>query len=150
MIYTPMTIKAMQFCLEAHKDQVDKGGMPYAYHPIHVADSMTDEVRAVTALLHDVVEDTDYTLQDIRDMGFPEDVVEALGVLTHKKGVPYMDYIAEVVKNPVAMDVKEADLSHNMDVKRLGNLSEIDLKRLDKYKKAREAIADHRNQRFGL
>ena len=74
MIYTQLTKKAMKLCFAAHKDQVDKSGMPYVFHPFHLAEQMTDELTTVAALLHDVVEDTPYTFSDLRDMGFPGEV----------------------------------------------------------------------------
>ena len=70
MIYTEQTKKAMKLCFEAHKEQVDKCGMPYVFHPYHLAEQMTDEDTVVAALLHDVVEDTEYTLEDLKEIGF--------------------------------------------------------------------------------
>ena len=90
MIYTDKTKKAMKLCFEAHKDQLDKSGVPYVFHPFHVAEQMTDEATTIVALLHDVVEDTDYTLEDIAAMGFGQDVVDALALMTHDKSVPYL------------------------------------------------------------
>ena len=74
MIYTPATKKAMKLCFEAHKDQADKSGMPYVFHPFHVAEQMQDEKTTIVALLHDVIEDTSYTLQDLQNMGFDKEV----------------------------------------------------------------------------
>ena len=136
MIYTDKTKKAMKLCFEAHKDQVDKSGMPYVFHPFHVAEQMKDEVTTVVALLHDVVEDTDYTLDDIAAMGFGQDVVDALALMTHDKNVPYLDYVAKLRNNPVARAVKLADLAHNSDPTRLDAIDEKAKKRFDKYKKA--------------
>ena len=76
MIYTDKTKKAMKLCFEAHKDQVDKSGMPYVFHPFHVAEQMTAEATTIVALLHDVVEDTDYTLEDIAAEGFGKEILE--------------------------------------------------------------------------
>ena len=115
MIYTSETKKALKLCFEAHKNQVDKSGMPYVFHPFHLAEKMQDETTTVVALLHDVVEDTDYTLQDLTDMGFSKEVTDALALLTHDKDVPYMDYVAAVKDNAVAKAVKLADLQHNAD-----------------------------------
>lgn len=136
MIYTDNTKKAMKLCFEAHKDQVDKSGMPYVFHPFHVAEQMKDEVTTIVALLHDVVEDTDYTLDDIAAMGFGQDVVEALTLMTHDKSVPYLDYVAKIKDNPVARAVKLADLAHNSDPTRLYVINEKARERLDKYQKA--------------
>lgn len=76
MLYTEMTKKAMKLCFDAHKDQVDKSGMPYVFHPLILAEKMTTEEEITVALLHDVVEDTNYTIEDLQDMGFSETVIE--------------------------------------------------------------------------
>ncbi len=136
MIYTSLTKKAMKLCFEAHKDQVDKSGIPYVFHPFHLAEQMPDEVTTVTALLHDVVEDTPYTLQDLRNMGFPEPVLEAIGLMTHLRGMPYLDYVARLKGNPIARQVKLADLRHNSDLSRLDTVDEKALARTEKYKEA--------------
>jgi (p)ppGpp synthase/HD superfamily hydrolase len=136
MIYTDKTKKAMKLCFEAHKDQVDKSGMPYVFHPFHVAEQMTDEVTTIVALLHDVVEDTDYTLDNIAAMGFGQDVMDALALMTHDKSAPYLDYVARLKSNRIAREVKLADLKHNSDVSRLPRVSRTDMERLGKYKKA--------------
>ena len=72
MLYTPLTRRALKLCFEAHKDQTDKSGLPYVFHPFHLAEQMTEEVTTVVALLHDVVEDTPVTLENLRAQGFPE------------------------------------------------------------------------------
>lgn len=134
MIYTDKTKKAMKLCFEAHKDQLDKSGMPYVFHPFHVAEQMTDEVTTIVALLHDVVEDTDYKLDDIAAMGFGQDVVDALALMTHDKNVLYLDYVAKIKDNPIAKAVKLADLAHNSDLTRLDVIDEKTRKRMEKYK----------------
>ena len=96
MIYTEATKKAMRLCYEAHRDQTDKSGVPYVFHPIHLAEQMRDEDTTVTALLHDVIEDTVYTFDDLVKMGFSENVITALKLLTHDKSVPYMEYVAKI------------------------------------------------------
>ncbi len=140
MIYTAKTKKAMKLCFEAHRDQVDKAGMPYVFHPFHLAEQMEDEVTTVVALLHDVVEDTDHTIEDIRDMGFGDEVVDALSLLTHTPDVPYMDYVMQIKNNPIARAVKLADLTHNSDLTRLDEVDEYALARNEKYKKAKELL----------
>lgn len=142
MIYTPNTKKAMKLCFEAHKDQKDKSGLPYVFHPFHVAEQMPDEKTTIVALLHDVIEDSSYTLEDLRDMGFEQDVLDALAMLTHDPAVPYMDYVAEIKKNPIARTVKLADLRHNSDLTRLDEINETALKRVEKYKAAMQLLSD--------
>lgn len=142
MIYTPLTKKAMHFCFAAHKEQTDKSGLPYVFHPFHLAEQMADELTAAAALLHDVVEDTPYTLDDLRSQGFPETVIDALELLTHREGVSYFDYVAAIKLNPIARQVKMADLRHNSDLTRLDVVDSRALARVEKYKKALEILTD--------
>lgn len=136
MIYTALTKKAMKISFEAHKDQVDKCGIPYVYHPFHVAEQMKDEITTCVSLLHDVIEDTDTTIDDLRKDGFPEEVLEAVDMLTHKDNEPYFDYVNRIKDNPVAKAVKLADLEHNMDLSRFDNLGAKDFERRRKYERA--------------
>ena len=136
MIYTELTKKAMKLAFAAHKDQVDKSGIPYVFHPIHLAEQMESEETAIVALLHDVVEDTEYTLQDIAAVGFPQEVLEALALMTHDEAVPYMDYVTRLKGNPIARTVKLADLRHNSDLTRLDAVDEKAIARIEKYRKA--------------
>ena len=136
MIYTPLTKKALRLCFDAHKEQVDKTGLPYVFHPFHLAEQMDDEYSTVCALLHDVIEDTDYTFSDLTDMGFPSEVTSALRLLTHEESVPYMDYVRAIKENPIAKKVKTADLLHNSDLSRLDAVDEFAEKRNEKYKEA--------------
>ena len=136
MIYTDKTKKALKLCFEAHKNQVDKSGMPYVFHPFHVAEQMTDEAATIVALLHDVVEDTDYTLEDLAAEGFGKEILEAVALMTHEDDVPYLDYVAKLKENPIARAVKLADLAHNSDLSRIGEIDDKTRERLEKYKKA--------------
>ena len=135
MIYTDKTKKAMEIMFKQHKDQLDKSNTPYVFHPWHVAENQEDEQRTIVALLHDVVEDTDMTLEDIKNEGFDEETIEALKLLTHKDGEDYYEYVRRLSDNPIAVDVKLADLRHNSDLSRLNKVTEIDLQRVKKYKK---------------
>ncbi len=137
-----MTKVALKLCFEAHREQLDKSGIPYVFHPFHLAEQMNDEKTTVVALLHDVVEDTDITLDDIRHMGFDDDVVSAIAVMTHADGVPYMEYVAQIKKNPIARIVKLADLRHNSDITRLDAVTPRDEKRLKKYAAAIALLED--------
>ncbi len=140
MIYTEKTKRALKLCFEAHKNQTDKSGVPYVFHPFHLAEQMSSEITVITALLHDVVEDTDYTIDDLREMDFGEEVIEALALLTHDDSEPYMDYVARIKENPVARAVKLADLEHNRDMSRLSVVDDYALKRAEKYKAAIEIL----------
>lgn len=140
MIYTKMTKIALKMCFEAHKNQVDKSGMPYVFHPFHLAEQMQDEDTTTVALLHDIVEDTDYTIDDLRSKGFSEKVIEAIELLTHDPVVPYMEYVAQIKKNPIAKAVKLADLKHNSDMTRLESITAKDEERAEKYRSAIELL----------
>ena len=140
MLYTDLTKKAMKIAFEAHKNQTDKNGIPYIYHPVHLAEQMTDEKTICVALLHDVVEDTDVTFEELEKEGFSEDIICALKLMTHDDAVPYMDYIKEIKTNPIATAVKLADLRHNSDLTRLDVVDEKAKNRAEKYKKAIELL----------
>ena len=133
MIYTNLTKKALSLCFEAHKNQLDKSGMPYVFHPFHLAEQMETVETVVVALLHDIVEDTDYTIDDLKNMGFPNTVTDAIALMTHDANTEYMDYVARIKNNPIAKAVKLADLRHNSDTTRLDDVTEKDLKRVEKY-----------------
>ena len=142
MIYTEMTKKALKLSFEAHKNQLDKSGMPYVYHPFHLAEQMEDENTTIVALLHDVAEDTDITVDDIRKTGFSEEICEALRLMTHDEDVPYMNYVRNLKDNPIAKAVKLADLKHNSDLTRLDTVDEKAIKRMDKYAQAIKILND--------
>lgn len=134
LCYTELTKQALTICFDAHKGQTDKSGLPYALHPLHLAEQMTTEDEICTALLHDVVEDTHYTLADLKKAGVSETALEALRLLTHDPDVPYMDYVIAVRQNPLARKVKQADLMHNSDIHRLDQVTAHDLRRRRKYR----------------
>lgn len=142
MLHTKLTKKAMKIAFEAHKDQLDKSGIPYIYHPIHLAEQMDDEQTICVALLHDVVEDTDITFVQLEDAGFPDEIIAALKLMTHDDSVPYMDYIKMIKTNPLATTVKLADLIHNSDLTRLDTVDEKARKRVEKYAKAIALLSD--------
>ena len=135
MINTKLTREAMKIAYDAHKGQVDIVGVPYIYHPIHLAEQMNTETDCIVALLHDVVEDTDITLEQLAQE-FSNEVIEALRLLTHDKTIDYMEYIKEIKNNPIARKVKIEDLKHNMDESRLDEITPKDRERKEKYKKA--------------
>ncbi len=144
MIYTPLTMKAMKIAYDAHHGQVDKAGVPYIFHPLHLAETMDDEISCCAALLHDTVEDTDVTLEQLA-AEFPAEVVEAVRLLTHVPGTDYYDYVRAIRENPIAMKVKFADLDHNSDQSRFAGVR-VPEERLgyfrDKYAKARAILLE--------
>ena len=140
MIYTELTMKAMNLAYNAHHGQVDKGGVPYIFHPIHLAEQMDDEISTCVAMLHDTVEDTDVTLEKLAEE-FPKEVVDAVSLLTHGEDVDYFDYVRAIRQNPVAVKVKLADLAHNGDPGRICNQGNQE-KRREKYAAARKILTD--------
>lgn len=142
MLYTDKTKRAMILCFEAHRDQKDKSGLPYVFHPFHLADQMQTEETTIVALLHDVAEDTDITLEDLAKEGFGPEVMQALKLLTHDESVDYMDYVRAVKENPIAKAVKLADLRHNSDLSRLDAVDEKALERRQRYLQAMALLED--------
>lgn len=134
----------MQIAYNAHHNQVDKSGVPYVFHPFHLAEQMKDEYSVCAALLHDVAEDTSVTLEEL-SKDFPSEVIEALKLLTHAEGTDYFDYVRAIKDNPIATAVKLADLKHNSDETRLYgvNISEeqLDYWR-DKYSRAYKILTE--------
>lgn len=128
--------QALAIAKDAHKGQVDKAGMDYIQHPLFVASLVEGELAKTVALLHDVVEDSDWTLGDLRKEGLPEEVVQAVGIITKKRNENYEEYILRVKQNPLARQVKLADLYHNSDLSRLANVTDRDRKRVAKYQQA--------------
>ena len=142
MIYTEMTIMAMKIAYDAHLGQLDYNGVPYIFHPYHLAEQMDDEISCTVALLHDVVEDTSITFADLEQM-FPKQVVEIVMLLTHDEKVDYFEYIRKIKTNAIATKVKLADIKHNSNEARsLGsNLTKEQLLYWkEKYAKAKEIL----------
>ena len=143
MIYTPLTNKALRLAYAAHHGQLDKSGQPYIFHPYHLAEQMPDEISVCVALLHDVVEDTAVTLEELKQK-FPPAVTDAVSLLTHEKGTDYFAYIRALRKNPIAVRVKLADLAHNADESRYAGCELIDReqigRRREKYRRAKAIL----------
>lgn len=129
---------ALRIAVKAHEGQVDRAGKSYIYHPLTVATMTSTFDEFVTALLHDVLEDSDYTPTDLIAEGIPQHIVDALLLLAHKKSEPYMEYVARIKDNDLARAVKIADLTHNSDLSRLPFITDKDLERAKKYRQALE------------
>ena len=142
MIYNKRINSILKFIYEAHDGQYDKSGVPYVFHPFHVAEQMDTEEEVITALLHDVVEDTDKTVEDIEKLGVDEEIIEAIKLLTHDKKVPYLEYVDKLKYNALARKVKLGDLYHNSDVNRLEVDDEYTRKRREKYRKAIQILEE--------
>ena len=142
MIYTPLTNKAMKIAYAAHHGQVDHNGIPYIFHPIHLAEAMDDEVSCCAALLHDVVEDTSVTMEELAKE-FPAEVIQVLKLLTHDKDTDYFDYVLAIKADPTAVKVKLADIAHNSSFERCAG-SDLSPERIEyfrqKYQKAKEIL----------
>ena len=128
--------KILDFIIEKHEGQVDKGGKPYFLHPITVALSCQNESEKVVALLHDILEDTDTTPATLLELGVTEKELEAIQLLTKPKKEDYLHYVGRVSKNTIARHVKMSDLLHNMDLSRLPYITQKDIERKKKYEKA--------------
>lgn len=136
MIYSDLTKKALRICFDAHKGQTDRSGIPYVFHPFHIAERMNDEMSVCTALLHEVVEDEDnkITINDLKENGFPEEVIRALELLNNKSE-DYDNYIKKIMDNPIARKVKIEDLKHDSDLTRLSHVRVSDIERTELYKR---------------
>ena len=129
--------RALEIAVVHHSGQTQKNGEPYALHPIRIALTLPTEAEKITAILHDIVEDTAITLVDLTDEGFAPEIIEAIRLLTKPEGADYEAYIAAIAANPIARAVKLADLTDNMDIRRIaGPLTERDLARIKKYHRA--------------
>ena len=134
----------MRIAYQAHHGQLDYNGIPYIFHPIHLAESMDDEISCCVALLHDTVEDTALTIEDLKAV-FPPEVTDAVALLTHSNGTDYFDYVRTIKDNPIARKVKLADLAHNSDQSRCvgSDLSEErKTKWKEKYEKATQILTE--------
>lgn len=125
--------RAIEIALEAHRNQRDKAGRPYILHVLRVMMAMKTDIERITAALHDVIEDSEWTFDRLRGEGFPEQVLGALELLTKRKGEDYEAFIERVAPNPLARRVKIADLRDNLDISRLAELGASDVERLQKY-----------------
>lgn len=130
---------ALTLSRRSHKDQTDKSGEDYIFHPIMVALQCNSTEAKVVALLHDVVEDTDVSLDEIYTQ-FGEEIGDAIKLLTHPEGMDYFEYVKQIKHNALAKEVKIADLTHNSDLSRLKEVGEKDKKRIEKYKKALDIL----------
>lgn len=125
--------KAFNIALKAHEGQIDKGRFPYIFHPVWVALHCETEKQKVVALLHDTIEDSIYSINDLRRDGFSDEVIDAVEAITRFPDEEYMTYIKRCAKNKIAKKVKILDLTHNMDLSRIQNPCIKDKERVEKY-----------------
>ena len=137
-----MLERAIGIAVEAHKGQLDKGGNPYILHPLRVMMSVDLELEKIVAVLHDVVEDSNWTFEALLAEGFSNEVIEALKSVTKKSdNEDYDSFIQRAIRNPIGRKVKIADLRDNLDVTRISDITDKDVKRINKYKKALKLLS---------
>ena len=141
MIYNMQVFRAMNIAYSAHMGQFDKAGVPYIFHPVHLAEQMDTEEECIVALLHDVVEDTEVTFEDL-EKEFSKTIIDAIRLLTRDKSVDYMEYVKNLKSNTIARKVKLADWRHNSDSTRLIKITDKDIERINKYKRAIELLTN--------
>lgn len=134
---TPPTLEdAIALAVEAHRGVLDKSGQPYILHPLRVMFRCDTEVERIVAVLHDVVEDTGRTFDDLKKLGYTPQVLAALDCVTKREGEGYEQFVERAAVNPVARRVKLADLEDNMDLRRLPSIGQKDWERMAKYLRA--------------
>jgi (p)ppGpp synthase/HD superfamily hydrolase len=137
----PTLEQAIALAVEAHRGQMDKNGAPYILHPLRVMFRLEQDLDRIVGILHDVVEDTDYTFEDLRRMGYAEEVITALDGVTRRDGETYDEFVTRSRAHPVSRRVKLADLEDNMDVRRMAaELTQEDFERLKRYRRAWEKL----------
>lgn len=135
--------KAIKIAFEAHLNQKDQSGEPYILHPLYVMMKMDTHESRIVAILHDVIEDTAWTLEALGKEGFSEGILSAIDHISRRKGESYVDYIKRLAANSLARKVKLADLEHNMDLRRLKKVTPQDISRIeDRYKPALEVLKE--------
>jgi len=133
--------RAIEIAMKAHKGQMDKAGAPYILHPLRVMMSLDSESEMIVGILHDVIEDSAWTAEQLREEGFSEEIIEALDCLTKREGESYEDFIDRAMLTPLSRRVKIADLKDNMDLSHIGDLKEQDLSRLARYHSALRVLS---------
>ena len=133
--YAKLLELAIAIAHKAHAGQLDKAGKPYILHPLTVMAQMDTTESKIVAMLHDAIEDSDLTIEELVQEGFPELITNAIAAITKRDGEMYADYLLRVMANAIARKVKIADVTHNMDISRIANPTEKDFQRLEKYKK---------------
>ena len=125
--------KAIKLARQVHTNQLDKAGKAYFEHPLRVMNNLTTLEEKIVGILHDAIEDSDLTLEDLRQLGFPEILIDAIDAITKRHEEDYEAYLQRVISNPLALRVKIADMQDNMDIKRIDNPTAKDYQRLEKY-----------------
>lgn len=130
-------LDAIELAFQSHRGQVDKARQPYIRHCMRVMENVRgDDYVKMAAVLHDLLEDTSVTVKNLQDAGYPMDVVSLIYRLTREKDTPYMEYINNIGLHSVTARIKVVDLEDDMDLSRFPEITEIDIRQLEKYKKA--------------
>ena len=132
--------RAIELAVQNHKGQKDKAGKPYILHPLRLMMSVDTDEEKIVAVMHDIVEDTEISLDDLRKKGFSDEILSAIECVTKKDEENYDSFIERIAQNPLAIKVKLADLEDNMDLTRLSKVTEKDLERVEKYKLAKQQL----------
>jgi (p)ppGpp synthase/HD superfamily hydrolase len=140
--------RAIEIAVSAHKGQVDKAGAPYIMHPLRVMMSLSTEAERIVGVLHDVVEDSDWTFDLLKEEGFEEEILAALASVTAIPGEEYADFIARASSNPIGKQVKIADLNDNMDMRRISDPTHRDFERLKKYSRSLAYLQSGNTSKF--
>ena len=135
--------KSLEIALKAYQGQKDKAGKTYILHPLRIMAKMQTEEEMATALLHDVIEDSDYSAEELLALGIPNNVVIAVQLLTKQAGDNYQEFIERILANPLAAKIKKADIEDNINILRLESITEKDLQRVAKYHKAWKRLNEH-------
>lgn len=133
--------KAIEIATKAHAGQKDKAGQAYILHPLRVMLRVKGEVEKIVAVMHDVIEDSDFSLQDLKNQGFSDEIIEAIDCLTKRDSEDYKDFILRVSMNRLARRVKIEDIKDNLDLDRLEEVTNKDLKRIKKYHSALKLLS---------
>lgn len=138
----PTLERAIVIACGAHEGQLDKAGEPYILHPLRLMLHMATEAERIAAVLHDVVEDSQVTTEDLIAEGFAREIVHAVDALSRRKGEDYMEFVRRASEDPIARRVKQADLEDNLDLTRIRRLTDRDLERAHRYHRALEILAE--------
>lgn len=138
-------VNALELALEIHRDQLDRYGRPYILHPIRVMMRLESEADKTAAILHDVIEDSNLTLEGLKSRGCPPEIVKTVDLLSRREEEDYFDYIDRAKQSDSAVRIKIADLEDNMDILRIPEVKPDDLERLDKYRRAWEILKKERS-----
>jgi len=134
--------QAIAVAIKAHAGQVDKAGQPYILHPLRLMFRFQSEAEMIVAVMHDVVEDSVFTLNELKNFGFSDDILAAIECLTKRNGESYESFVSRVVQNDLARKIKIEDVKDNLDLTRLDKITDKDLARVEKYHQALKVLDD--------